>query len=384
MKRKIVSLLLSLALITGVLAGCGGSGGSDANTASSSGDGLKIAIVTSLSGVDDGSFNQDNYNGIQDFIKDHEGAQVTPVLEKTGDPAACIKAVEEIVADYDVIVCDGFQFAGIVTVAEDNPDKYFLLVDTFPADAEGNAVEVENINAMTYKEGEGGFLAGLAAALSSQTKKVAIVNGIAYPTNVSYQYGFMSGVNYANKHYNTGVEIVELPSYAGTDVTGAKVGGNYVGSFSDEANGKIVGEALIKKGCDVIYVAAGASGNGVFTAVKESKAKDFVIGCDTDQYDLGVNGNENIVLTSALKCMRMNDKRVLESIADGSFKGGNYLLGVDTDSVSYVSEEGRCQIDAGTKEKIDKAYQLIKDGKIIPADSSNGMTPDNFTGIDAE
>ena len=380
MKKKMIALIMSTMLISGVLSACGGSGGGQA----SSGDGFNIAIVTSPSGVDDGSFNQDNYNGIQDFIKEHEGAKVTPVLEKTGDPAACIKAVEDIVADYDIIVCDGFQFSGLSTVAEDNPDKKFLLVDTFPTDAEGKEIEVENINAMTYKEGEGGFLAGLAAALSSKAKKVAVVNGIAYPTNVSYQYGFMSGVNYANKHYKTGVEIVELPSYAGTDVTGANVGGNYVGGFSDVAGGKVLGEALIKKGCDVIYVAAGGSGNGVFTAVKESKAKDFVVGCDTDQYDLGANGEENIVLTSTLKCMGMNDKKVLETIADGSFKGGNFLLGADSDSVSYVSQEGRCQLDAAVIEKIDKAYQLIKDGTIVPADSGNGMTPDNFTGIDAE
>ena len=80
----------------------------------------------------------------------------------------------------------------------------------------------------------------------------------------------------------------------------------------------------------------------------------------------------------------MNDKKVLETIADGSFKGGNFLLGADSDSVSYVSQEGRCQLDAAVIEKIDKAYQLIKDGTIVPADSGNGMTPDNFTGIDAE
>ncbi|MCR5357634.1 MAG: BMP family ABC transporter substrate-binding protein [Lachnospiraceae bacterium] len=378
MKKRIIAVMMCAAMVL-TMAGCGG-----AKSSSGSGSGLKIAIVSSPSGVDDGSFNQENYNGILSFIEAHPDSTVTPVQETTGDTAACLKAVSDIVADYDAIVCDGFQFAGIGDIAKDNPDKKFILVDSYPSDADGNEIEVDNVYAMQFKEQESGFLAGMAAALTTSTGKVAVVNGIAYPSNVNYQYGFMSGVNYTNKHYGTTAEIVELASYAGTDVTGANVGGNYVGSFADPANGKVIGDALIKEGCDVIFVAAGSSGNGVFTAVKESSEKDYVIGCDTDQYDDGANGSENVILTSGLKVMGINDKRVLETVLDGSFKGGNYLLGADTDSTGYVNASGRNQLSADAIEKIDKAYQLIKDGKIVPAANFNGLTPDNFTGIDVE
>ena len=385
MKKIIISAITCMAL-TVSMAGCGGAatGGSADSGDASAQKGLKIAILTSPSGVDDGSFHQDNYNGILSFIEENPGSEVTNVRESTGDTAACVKALEDVVADYDVFVCDGFQFAGISEVAEDNPDKKFILVDTAPSDADGNETEVDNIYSMTFKEQEGGFFSGMAAALTSTTKKVAVVNGIAFPTNVSYQYGFMSGVNYCNKHYGTDVEIVELPSYAGTDVTGANVGGNYVGSFGDPANGKVIGDALIKEGCDVIFVAAGESGNGVFTAAKESPEKVFVVGCDTDQYKDGANGSENIVLTSCLKIMGENDKRVLKTILDGSFKGGNYVLGVDTDSVGYVSDPASCQLSEDVIAKMDKAYELIKNGTIVPAAAFNNLTPDNFTGIDAE
>ncbi|SEA65515.1 basic membrane protein A [Oribacterium sp. KHPX15] len=367
------------------LTGCGGGAKpANDNVNKTEGTGLKIAIVTSPTGVDDGSFHQENYNGILSFIDAHPGSTVTPVQEKSGAIDAAVKAVGDIVVDYDVMVCDGYQFAGIGEIAADNPDKKFILVDTFPSDADGKEVELDNVYAMTFKEQEAGFLAGMAAALSTVTKKVAVVNGIAVSSNVNYQYGFMCGVNYANKHYGTDVEIVELASYAGTDMTGANVGGNYVGSFGDPANGKVVGDALIKEGCDIIFVAAGGSGTGVLTAIKESSAKDYMIGCDTDQYDDGVNGNDNVILTSALKVMGVNDKRVLETISDGSFKGGNYILGADTDSVGYVSDSSRCQLSADTIEKINKAYELIKNGTIVPADNFNGMTPDNFTGLDAE
>ena len=344
---------------------------------------LKVAIVTSPNDVHDGGFNESNYNGMLDFLKTNPDSTLTTIQDKTGDPASCVKTVEDIAADYDAIVCVGFQFSGISELADDNPDVKFLLVDTWPADDSGNEIVVENINAMKFKEEEGGFLAGLAAALSTKTKKVAVVNGIAFPTNVNYQYGFMSGVNYANKHYGTEARIIELPSYSGTDVTGKAVGGNYVGSFIDQANGKIVGQALIREGCDVIFVAAGGAGMGVFTAAKEAKDV-YVIGCDADQFDDGRNGDANIILTSSLKVMDKNDARVLRDIAAGKFTGGNYHLGAAEDSIDYVKTPGRHQLTDDVIAKIDSALALMKAGKILPASSYSGTMPDNFTGLDAE
>ena len=346
-------------------------------------EGLKIAIVTSPNDVHDGGFFEDNYNGILDFIKDHPDASAVNVVEKTGDPAACLKVVEDVAADYDVVICVGFQFSGISEVAEDNEDLKFVLVDTWPSDPNGGVVQVENINAMTYREEEGGFLAGVAAAQSSKTKKVAVVNGIAYPSNVNYQYGFMSGVNYANKHYGTDATIVELPSYSGVDVTGQNVGGNYVGSFTDQANGKIVGQALIREGCDVIFVAAGNAGMGVFTAAKEAKDV-YIVGCDADQFKDGVNGDSNIILTSSLKIMGVNNKRILNEIVAGDFKGGNYLLGVAENSVGYVKSKDHSSLSDEAISKLDAVLALLRDGKIVPASSNSGAKPDNFVGLDIE
>ena len=220
--------------------------------------------------------------------------------------------------------------------------------------------------------------AGIAAALATTTNKVAVVNGIAFPSNVNYQYGFECGVKYANELEGLNVEIVELASYAGVDVTGVNVGGNYVGDFSDEANGKIVGNALIAEGVDVLFVAAGGSGNGVFTAAKE--ATDVkVIGCDVDQYNDGVNGDSNIVLTSVLKVMHSTVYNALNTVKAGTFAGANVTLQADTDSTGYVSEEGRCQLTADAITKIDAAQVKVKAGEIVPAANFNDITPDTFT-----
>ena len=109
---------------------------------------MKIAIVTSPSGVDDGSFNQNVYEGIQAFIANHPEATVKAVNEPTGDNTASVQAVADIVADYDVIVTPGFQFAGIGQLAQDNPNVKFILVDSYPADAEGKEAEMDNVYAM--------------------------------------------------------------------------------------------------------------------------------------------------------------------------------------------------------------------------------------------
>lgn len=398
MRKKVLAALMYAALSVTMLAGCGGGGGNN-TTAAPSNEGtttaegtttggsedikkaaLNIAIVSSPNGVDDGSFNEDNYDGIQAFIKNNPDSKVTPIREETGVPDTVIEKIASVAADYDVMVCLGFQCTAIGQVATDNPDVDFILVDTTPTDTEGNAVELDNVYAMTFAEQESGFFAGMAAALETTSNKVAVVNGQGFPSNVNYQFGFEAGVNYVNKKYDKSVECVELASYAGEDVNGEKVGGNYTGNFSDEAAGKVIGEALIKEGCDIIFVAAGASGNGVFTAAKEA-GNVKVIGCDVDQYDDGVNGDNNIILTSVLKCMSINVERQLNAIVDGSFKGGNVVLKADTDSTGYVKEAGRCQLSDDTISKIDEAFALVKDGTIVPPSNFGETTPEDFVGL---
>lgn len=373
--KKLLALAMA-AIMTVSLAACGSKPAAGGDGAS-----LKIAIVSSPSGVDDGSFNQDNYNGILKFIEENPSATVTPVREESGDSAAAVQAVADIVADYDVIVCCGFQFAGIGNLAKENPNTKFVLIDSWPTvdGTEVTAEEViENVYAAYYAEQESGFYAGMAAALSTTSGKVAVVNGIAYPSNVNYQYGFECGVKYANETEGLNVEVVELPSYAGTDVTGANVGGNYVGNFSDEATGKVVGNALIEQGVDIMFVAAGGSGNGVFTAAKEATGVK-VIGCDVDQYDDGANGDTNVVLTSGLKVMHDTVYNVLNTVKDGAFKGANVTLKADTNSTGYVKEAGRCQLSAEAIEKIDAAQAKLQAGEIVPAANFNGVTPESFT-----
>jgi basic membrane protein A len=340
--------------------------------------GLRISIVTS-SGVDDGSFGQDCYNGILEFLKTHPDARCTPVNEP--DMSKVVQAAADVIADYDVLVLPGFQYAPTGALAQQNPNKKLIIVDAFPEDAEGNLIRgLGNVYAMIFQEEESGFFAGIAAALETKTGKVAFIGGMPFPSVVNYHYGFNSGVNYANAHYGTNATIVELPSYSGTDVVGTVVGGNYVGGFADEATGKVIGTALINQGADIIFVAAGASGNGAFTAAKEATGV-FVIGCDVDQYNDGATGGRNVVLTSVLKIMNTNVTKQLTAIANGTFVGMNDILSATTDSTGYVSAAGRHQMSAPTLTRMSEAYALLKNGTVIPAANFNGFNPDNFPGL---
>ena len=396
MKKKLMSVL---GLVTaGVMAlgliGCGaGNPTSTAPAAESTAaastaaeaTGLKIGIVTT-SGVDDGSFNENCYDGIKAFVASHPDCSVKDVKES--DLSKVIETVGSLVGDYDVLVLPGFNFAAIGEIAQANSDKYFIVVDSTITDSEGNAVEgLPNVYTMTFLEQESGFFAGLAAALSTQTGKVAVVNGIAFPSNVNYQFGFMAGVNYANAKYGTTAECVEIASFAGTAAVpveaggiGTAVGGNYIGDFGDQAQGKVVAEELLRAGVDVIFPAAGTAGNGCFTAIKEA-GNAYAIGCDVDQFDDGVNGDKNIILTSALKVMDVNIEKQLNAIYDGTFEGKDDILGADTDSTGYVSAEGRHQLSEDALAKMAEAYEELKAGKIVPPSNFNGYTPTDFPGL---
>ncbi len=380
MKKKILASLLAGALTVSMLAGCAGNPDKGSKDSSDSGDksGLNICILTADGTIDDGSYNENCYDGIVDFIDENPDATVKEV--NTGDLSQCIQAVQDTIADYDVLVLPGYNFAAIGEIAADNPDKDIILVDSAVTNSDGTEVELDNVYSMTFTEQESGFLAGIAAALETKTGKVAVVNGIAYPSNTNYQFGFESGVKYANAKYGSTAELVELPSYAGTDMNGENVGGNYIGSFSDVATGKVIGDTLIDQGVDIIFVAAGAGGMGVFTSAKESTDAK-VIGVDVDQYDDGVNGDSNIILTSALKKMDVVVYNELNLIKEGKFEGKNEILSSSTDSVGIVTEEGRQQLSQGTIDKLNESYDLMKEGTVVPASGDNGYTPDDFPGL---
>lgn len=381
MKKRIVSVLLLAAMLT-LLTSCKGASSQLARF--EPGQKLKIAICSSSDTITDGGFVENNYDGIKDFVKSRGYIdRIKPIYVPSGDPEEALESVEAAVENHDIFVLTGYVYNKIAPIAQAHPDKYFILVDDFPINEEGEIVTLDNVYSMTFAENEAGFLAGVAAALESKSHKIAMVCGVVCNANMDYMLGYKSGIYYANRHLNTGAELMELLDYAGIDENGESVGGNFVGSFNDPETATKITRTLIEQGCDVIFSCCGASGRGVFSGVKYA-TQVSVIGCDTDQYGEGKNGTLNIVLTSVFKDMSVNVERQLHAIEDGTFRGGNHMLRSDTASTGYVKAEEHHHLSDNTIQILDALVEKLKDGVIVPASYSNGNAPDNFPGLDYE
>ncbi|MEG0107986.1 MAG: BMP family ABC transporter substrate-binding protein [Lachnospiraceae bacterium] len=373
MKKKWMCIVICLLMVATLFAGCGkkDSNNKDTKTENTSDTKpLKIAFVTGPLRTVDGSMNQNIYQGIEKFIQAHPESSVVNVVSETDKPEDMMKTIGEAAGDFDVLIGSGSQCKGIGKIALEHSKTCFILVDAYPTDSAGAVKSYENVYAMKYAEQESGFCAGMAAALESKKAKVAVVNGVPDSSNRNYQTGFSAGVDYANKHYQTKVEIIELSDYAGKDAAQQNVGGNYIGDNADIEKGKIIGNELIKKDVDVIFAAAGVAGQGVFTAVKEAvdKPNVKVIGSDADQYDSGALPDRNIVLTSALKVADVNTAKQLTNVMNGTFKGQNVLLKADTYATGYAKKRGRQQLSDDTIKKMDDAFNLVRNKTIeIPS-----------------
>ncbi len=373
--RRFVSSFL--ALVTGLsLMSC--SPKTDTASSKSREEPQKICFINT-GGINDGYFNEACYEGVMEFLHDHKNYSVNDIEEPDSDKI--ISALEENVNDYDIFVLPGFYFSEIGSITLANPQKKFIVIDTTVNDSDGNALELENVYTMTFKEEQAGFLAGVAAALSSKTGKVAVITGELCPATMNYQMGFMSGVNYSNARFDTKTEYVELPEYAAgttlsTDNGEWNVGGNYIGSFTDQDKGEIIANDLIHEGCDILFIAAAAAGDGCFYAIKAAEGV-YAIGCDVDQYTYGANGASNIILTSVLKGMDTYIRKALVSIDEGLFFGRNAHL----NTVGYVSQTGHHQLTRDTMERLDIIYATMMSGAITPASCNNGYIPTDFPGL---
>ncbi len=328
---------------------------------------IRIALCTSPDSMDDGSRNSACYEGIYSFFSARgEIDSITPLQETSGDPVTALRSFREVAPSYDVMVFVGTTFSGISSIALEYPDIYFILVDAPLTDASGAEISVSNVCSLQFAEQECGFFAGMAAALETQTNRIAVINDLVSPANTRYYYGFRSGVAYANGNFGTQAELVNHPAYSGKDPSGQEVEGNYIGSSYDLSTGYALAQSLIAESCDILFVAAGYSGTGVYTAAMDLGGAK-VIGTETDQFSRGEFENGNVVLTSVTKAFSDQIARQLFSIADGSFQGGKSLTLRAADlATGYVSDSGRQQLSPQTLEALAAAYPMMQDGTIVP------------------
>ncbi len=334
---------------------------SSATSTSSVYEGLMVGMVTDSGTIDDRSFNQGTWEGLEKAAKEL-GLTYTylqPNGTTTGDYTTAIYDLYD--QGYRFIACPGYLFEDAVReVQAECPDLLILLIDsTLGDDVAPNTVTV------SYYEHESGFLAGVATAVELGEGSVGFVGGIEIPSVQKFNWGFQQGVTYANENF--GSNIVMDPS-------------NFVysGSFADLALGGQLATAMFDRGVTAIFAAAGGTGVGVINEARSRRLSGedvWVVGVDVDQYTVGDMGNgESCIITSAMKYIDQTTYDMVYAAYYNEFPGGqNFTLGATTGSVGVPSENPN--LSAETMEIVAEVEQMILDGDIVVQGTVDGLIP---------
>ncbi len=305
MKKKILAVVMSAAMVFG-LAACGTSdkadktdnAGQSAGSTENTGDvaddtadksDFKIGLVTDTGGVNDQSFNQSAWEGLQK-VEEEYGVTVN-YLESSGDADYIPNITSFIDEDYDLIISVGYMLADATReAAEANPDQKFAIID------DSSCSDLDNVTCLMFKQEQASYLVGYVSGLMTETNNVGFVLGNASETMHLFGYGYLAGVLDANPD--------------------AKIQQYNAASFADAAGGKSAATTMVTNGADVIFHAAGGTGVGVIEGCKE--AGIYAVGVDSDQSYLA----PDTIITSAMKRVDVAVQTVSEEAINGTISGG--------------------------------------------------------------
>jgi basic membrane protein A len=297
---KAAALLLAGSL---ALAACASNGsGNAASGSSASGGDLKIGLAYDTGGRGDKSFNDSAYAGAEAAVNEL-GGDVTE-LTPNADASNRVDLLTQLADDgKNPVLAVGFAFAdALAEVAPQYPDTTFAIVDQSVAD-----LGLDNATGLLFAANQGSFLGGVAAALKSETGHIGFVGGVESPLIQSFEAGYVAGAQAAKP----GIVVDRQYISANGDFSG----------FSDPARGKILAQGMFQAGADIVYHAAGGSGQGVFEAASEAGGR--AIGVDSDQYEtVGDPALQAVIMTSVLKRVDNAIQTFIQDYADGSVKGG--------------------------------------------------------------
>jgi basic membrane protein A len=319
-----------------------GSGSGSSGGGSASGGDLQIGLAYDTGGRGDKSFNDSAYAGVEAAIKDL-GGNVTE-LTPNADASNRVDLLTQLADDgNNPVIAVGFAFADALTeVAPQYPDTQFAIVDSSVADA-----GLDNATGLLFAANEGSFLGGVAAALKSETGHIGFVGGVESPLIQAFQAGYVAGAQAAKPGITVDVQYIS-PN------------GDFSG-FSDPARGKILAQGMYQSGADIVYHAAGGSGQGVFEAAAEAGAR--AIGVDSDQYEtVGDPALQAVIMTSVLMRVDNAIETYINDFSEGTVKGGSDIVNdLKSGGVGLATSGG--QID-DIKNQLDDFQKKIVDGDI--------------------
>lgn len=374
--RNIVMLAAAVSLIA-----CGSTNaeaepevGIDSGPAEITVEARRIGMLPDAGGVNDRSFNQGTWEGVLRFYNDHEGLieEPTHILPAQTATADMVVAGEQLIlAGKEMIVMSGFTFQGAVEEMQVNhPEVKFVIIDAAPEEI------LDNTLAIFFAEQESGFLAGITAALESETGQVGFIGGAPIPPVQAFGRGFAMGVAYANANLDTDVVVSRYVNQGG---------------FADAEAGRTLAGGIFDAGVDIIFVAAGNVGNGAIAEALSRAGDDgdrvFIIGVDSDQFETGRIADweygESIILTSAMKRVDQAAYDAIEEFVNGTFQGGRSITLTAADGGVGLPDENP-NLSAETLGKVDEVVERLKNGELqLPTSLEEVMAFLEEHGLDA-
>jgi len=297
---------------------------------------LNPAVVFDMGGKFDKSFNEGIYNGLEKFRAEtgisYREFEVTNETQRE-------QAMRRMVSRGATVVLGvGFaQADAIDKVAAENPDVQFAIIDVYWLDR-------PNLRQYQFKEHEGSYLVGVAAALTSKTGKVGFVGGMDIPLIRKFACGYVQGA----KEARAGTVVIQ-------NMTGATPS-----AWNDPTKGAELAQSQIDRGADVIYHAAGGTGLGVIRAAAD--AGKLAIGVDSNQNGLAPGS----VLTSMLKRVDVAAYQTLKDAMDGNFTAGVVSLGLAEGGVDWAQDEHNAAlVTDAVRAAVEKAKADIIAGAIV-------------------
>ncbi len=296
---------------------------------------IKPAVIYDMGGKFDKSFNEGVWNGVEKFTKE-TGIEVMEfeVTNETQREQAMRRMAER---GATIILGVGFaQADAIAKVASEYPDKSFSIIDVSWLDA-------PNLRQYAFKEHEGSYLVGVAAALASKTGKVGFVGGMDIPLIRKFACGYVGGV----KAGKAGAVVYQ------------NMTGTTPSAWNDPARGAELTKSQIDRGADVVYHAAGGTGVGVIQAAAD--AGKLAIGVDSNQNGMAPGS----VLTSMLKRVDVAAYETFKDAMDGKFTAGVKILGVAEGGVDWALDDNNATlVTADIRAAVEQARKDILSGKI--------------------
>jgi basic membrane protein A len=343
------------------LAACGtppeettASGGSDAGGTSD----FKACMVSDQGGFDDKSFNESGYNGLK---KAETDLGIETQTAESGDPSEFERNIDTLVSsDCNMVVSVGFMLATATgDKAQANPDTEFAIIDSTAQDADGEAIELDNVKPISFDTAQAAYLAGYVAAGSSKTGKVATYGGMDIPTVTIFMDGYADGVAHYNETHGTEVEVLGWNK--------ATQQGSIVGTFEDQSKGKAVSDEFYNAGADIVMPVAGPVGAGTLASAKEGEDRK-VIWVDADGYETNSSDPEAqaTILTSVMKEMTVGVEDVITGAAGGEFDSTPYVGTLENEGVGLAPfHDFEDDVPAELSGEIDQLTQDIIDGTVV-------------------